>query len=74
MTRIKNAKVIGSGTLADPFRVDLPNYQMTSAIAAGRVDIEVPDDETSLGALDKQKIRKKYQGQKWDNDQVGDNT
>jgi ABC-type uncharacterized transport system substrate-binding protein len=82
MGKIK-AKVIGSGKPDDPFRVNLPTFQMvhgteeyadeakTKLIA---VVVEVPDDELDeKGALSKEKIRKKYEKQpKWDHDKVTD--
>ena len=70
-------KVIGSGKEEDPFRVDLPAYQMIpgSEEYAGldkkvlkSVEVLVPADEcTAKGQLSKSKIRAKYKGQKaWD--------
>jgi len=71
---IKNVKVIGTGTQEDPLRVDLPRYGMRGEIKNRKVDIEVPDNEVEeIGnsgnfRLSKSKIKKKYRGQKWDND------
>lgn len=71
------AKFIGSGTVADPFRVDLPTYRMVGNPdhSQKKVEIEVPDDEVDeTGKLDKNKIRAKYRGQpKWDKPTVTDN-
>ena len=80
MVVIENVKVIGSGSPADPFRVDLPTAAMIGPIrpnaqadtppVSRRVDIEVPDDEAEeIGnsgkfRLVKEKIKKKYRNQK----------
>ncbi len=79
------AKISGSGTTSDPYRVNLPTWQMLREITPRKADgtfppgatveIEVPDDECDLVTknLDKAKIRKKYAGQaKWDRADVGD--
>jgi len=82
MTRLK-AKVVGSGSREDPFRVNLPTYTMvpgTEEYADAEkkvlkaVDVEVPADEVDAqGRPDKAKIRAKYKGQpRWDHDKVGD--
>ena len=71
------AKVTGSGKPGDPFRVDLPTYQMipgSEEYGPGpdhilkSVEVMVPADECdSKGRLSKSKIRAKYKGQKrWD--------
>ncbi len=79
------AKITGSGTDADPYRVDLPTWRMIREITPRRpdgtfppgatVEIEVPDDECDLvkKTIDKTKIRKKYEGQAlWDRADVAD--
>lgn len=83
MARIK-VKVVGSGKTEDPFRVDLPAYQMipgTEEYADPQkkklksVIVEVPDDEVDdKGRLSAEKIRAKYKGQpRWDHDKVLEN-
>jgi len=78
--RIK-VKVVGSGKLGDPFRVDLPAYTMipgTEEYADAEkkilasVEVLVPDDECDdQGRPDKARIRAKYKGQpRWDHDKV----
>ena len=70
-------KVTGSGKPGDPFRVDLPTYQMISGSeeyggphgkTLRSVEVEVPDDEVDKrGRPDPEKIRDKYRGQpRWD--------
>jgi hypothetical protein len=66
-----NAKLIGTGTPNDPFRVNLPNYNMIGEpnYTTKKVDIKVPDDELTSDKTrpDVQKIRNKYKGQTaWD--------
>lgn len=74
-------KVIGSGTLDDPFRVDLPTYQMIpgSEEFAGvdkkvlkSVEVLVPADECDeKGRPSPDKIQAKYKGQpRWDRKDV----
>jgi len=77
------ARVIGSGSAEDPYRVDLPNYQMVEPLALPpglppkdpkrRVFVEIPDDELNGGRPSKAKIRQKYRGQPaWDRPDVCD--
>ncbi len=79
------AKIIGKGTPDDPYRVNLPTWEMIREITPRRpdgtfppgatVEIEVPDDECDLNKkiIDKAKIRKKYAGQiLWDRADVAD--
>lgn len=77
------AKVIGSGTVDDPYRVDLPTYNLIRELnrrsdgtfppGGGRVMISVPDDCCDdKGKLDKTKIRKLYRGSRWDRSDVTD--
>ncbi len=70
------AKVIGTGTPTDPFRVNLPTYQMVGDITAGTVDILIPQDEYNAATArpDKGAIRRKYKGQSWDRPDVSDDT
>jgi len=74
-------KVIGSGTQEDPFRVDLPTYQMipgTEEYDAAdkkvlkKVEVLVPADECDeSGQLSAKKIRTKYKGQhRWDHKDI----
>jgi len=66
--------MIGSGTQADPYRVDLPTWQgIEFDTDKGKKPpnawaiVEVPDDEVGPdGKLDKEKIKRKYKGQKWE--------
>ncbi len=65
------AKIIGSGTAEDPFRVNLPTYSMVDEpdYIGKTVKIEVPDDELTADKTrpDSQKLREKYRGQPaWD--------
>ena len=80
MAKVK-VKVIGKGTDEDPFRVDLPTYQMiprTEEYAGPEkkrlvsVEVRVPDDELDdQGWPDPKKIRRKYRGQpRWDHKNV----
>ena len=80
MAKIR-VKVAGSGEPGDPFRVELPTYQMIAGTEeyAGidrkvlkSVEVLVPDDELDdQGRLSKAKIRAKYKGQpKWDRDDL----
>ena len=80
--RIK-VKVVGSGEPGDPFRVDLPTYQMIPGSEKyggpkGKTllscEVLVPDDELDeKGRLSKARIRAKYRGQKkWDRPDVLD--
>ena len=82
MAKIK-AKVVGSGEPGDPFRVDLPTYQMVPGTEeyAGpekkrlvSVEVLVPGDECDdKGRPSKARIRAKYRGQKkWDRPDVLD--
>lgn len=75
------ARVIGSGTKKDAFRVDLPTYQMIPGSEEYdsqdpkklvAVEVLVPADECdSKGRPSKQKIRRKYKGQpRWDRPDV----
>lgn len=72
------AKVIGSGTDEDSYRVDLPAYSMVDGteVYVGKklveVEVIVPDDECDEKGLNKTKIRGKYKGQRWDNENVAD--
>jgi len=74
-------KVVGSGKEDDPFRVNLPTYNMTQGTEEyadaekkilKSVEVEIPDDEVDAqGFPDKAKIRSKYKGQPmWDHDGV----
>ena len=74
-------KVIGSGTREEPFRVDLPTYQMIPGSEEHgpgpdhilkSVEVLVPADECdSKGRLSKSKIRAKYKGQeRWDREDI----
>ena len=82
MAKMK-VKVVGSGEPDDPFRVNLPAYQMIPGTEEYTgpekkrlvtVEVLVPDDELDeKGRLSKAKIRAKYKGQKrWDHDKVTD--
>lgn len=81
------AKVIGTGVSGDPYRVDLPDYQLVPGselppgsfvVGAGpplTILIDVPDRimNTVTQRPDKAKIRALYQGQPlWDRPDVGD--
>ncbi len=76
------AKLIGTGTTADPIRVDLPTYAMVAnselpaAAPFQTVLVDIPDDEfdTNTGRPSKITIRRKYKGQSWDRPDVGDDT
>lgn len=81
---IIKAKIIGSGTPDDPYRVNLPTYSMVREITprlpggmfpAGAVcDIVIPADELSKDGArpDPQVLRAKYRGQPlWDRANVG---
>jgi len=83
MAKIK-VKVVGSGKPGDPFRVDLPAYQMIPGSekfadpqkkVLASVEVLVPDDECDKkGRLSKAKIRAKYKGQPlWDREDVTEN-
>ncbi|MDH5199608.1 MAG: hypothetical protein OEW93_01870 [Candidatus Bathyarchaeota archaeon] len=74
-------KVTGSGKEGDPFRVDLPTYQMIPGSEEYdkkdpkrlvSVAVEVPADECDdHGRPSPEKIRAKYRGQKpWDHKDV----
>ena len=73
--------VTGSGKQEDPFKVDLPTYQMIPGTEEydkvdkkllKSVEVLVPADEcTSKGQLSKAKIRAKYKGQdRWDREDI----
>jgi len=70
-------KVVGSGTEADPWRVDLPAwvwvpgsevYSDKAKKVLESIEVLVPDDECDeAGQLSAEKIRAKYRGQPhWD--------
>jgi len=74
-------KVVGSGKPGDPFRVDLPTYQMIPGSeefadpkkkVLASVEVQVPADECDeKGRLSKAKIRAKYKGQPaWDREDL----
>ena len=73
MTRLK-VRMIGSGTLDDPYRVNLPAYQgLEFDTDKGKKPpnawaiVEVPDDEVDeKGKLNRAAIKRKYKGQKWE--------
>lgn len=80
MVRIR-VKVTGAGKPGDPFRVNLPTYQMipgTEEYAGPQkkvlksVAVEIPDDEVDAqGRPSAAKIRAKYKGQpRWDRKDV----
>jgi hypothetical protein len=66
--------MVGSGTKADPYTVDLPTWQgVEFDTDKGKKPphafaiVEVPDDElTSDGKLNLVRIKQKYKGQKWE--------
>lgn len=63
--------VIGHGTREDPYRVDLPTYQMRGEpdYVKKTVLVEIPDDELKADKQgpSTQKIQQKYCGNpKWD--------
>jgi len=65
------AKLIGSGTPNDPFRVNLPTYSMVGEpnYTAKTCEVEVPDDELDSSKKNPsvQTLRAKYKGQpNWD--------
>jgi len=73
--------VIGAGTDADRFRVNLPTYYMIPGTEQYKdpekkvlesVEVVVPDDEVDeKGRPNKEKIRAKYRGiPAWDRDDV----
>jgi len=59
-------KIVGSGAQGDPFTVDLPTWLMVGEIDHNvkECQVYIPDDETTDGEIDQNKIRKKYGG-KW---------
>jgi len=67
-------KMVGSGTKEDPYTVDLPTWNgiefdtdKGKKPPAAKAIVEVPDDECDeKGNLDKEKIKRKYKGQKWE--------
>lgn len=77
---------LGSGTIDNPYRINLPTYIVIEEITKrdkGKFDknkpilmrVLVPDDEIDekTGKLDKAKICKKYKGQpEWDKPDVCD--
>jgi hypothetical protein len=83
MMATMTAKIIGSGTDNDPYRIDLPCYQILNPQPSGAVIVKngasisiwLPDDEFDANAQrpSKAKIRTKYSGQKlWDRPDVTD--
>ncbi len=70
------AKLIGSGKEGDPWRVNLPHYQMvdgTIDYQGKTCEVLVPRRICENGQLSKTKVRKLYQGQAaWDHDTVLD--
>jgi hypothetical protein len=66
--------MIGSGTEADPYRVDLPTWQGIQFDTdegkkppAAKAIIEVPDDEVDkLGKIKRDYLKQKYKGSKWE--------
>lgn len=74
-------KVVGSGEPGDPFRVDLPAYEMVPGTeeysdpekkVLASVEVKIPADECDdKGQLSKARIRAKYKGQPaWDREDV----
>ena len=71
--RIK-VRMIGAGTDSDPYRVDLPTWQMIECDTdKGKKPpnawaiVEVPDDEVDgKGKLNRAAIKRKYKGQMWE--------
>ena len=73
MMRLK-VKMIGSGTMEDPYRVDLPTWQgiefdtdKGKVPPAAKAVVDVPDDEVDeAGKIKRDYIKKKYKGSKWE--------
>lgn len=66
------ARYIGSGTLEDSYRIDLPIYTIINDLGDNKVEILVPDNLCdNNGKLDINKIRKIYRGTKWDSPDIG---
>ena len=73
MTRLK-VKMMGSGTDADPYTVDLPTWNgIQFDTDKGKKPphawaiVEVPDDEIGPdGKIDRKAIKRKYKGQMWE--------
>jgi len=67
--RVK-VKVIGSGTEDDPYRVDLPNWELEVVDLKPQIDYKariawvlIPDDEVDEeGRINEKRIREKYPG------------
>lgn len=69
-TKKITVKTSGKGIKGDPIKVNLPAYQIVEILPEGKAEILVPEDEVDeidIGIkLNKDKIRQKYRGQKWD--------
>ncbi len=71
MKRIQ-APIIGSGTLADPYHVDLPTYKMISSQTDQGIKpptataiVDIPDALATNGLPDNAKIASIYANQTW---------
>ncbi len=64
--QVKSITVNGAST------VNLPTWQFIKEIGPGIWEISVPDDETTNGKIDKEKIRYKYRRSRWDRPDIGD--
>ena len=69
-------KTTGKGIIGDPLKINLPSYIIEEILPENKANISVPDDEVDdingIVTLNKDKIRLKYRGQKWDNPNVTD--
>lgn len=74
-------RTTGKGIRGDPIKVNLPSYQIKEILPDNKANILIPDDEVDeidignynkIVKLNKDKIRQKYRGQKWDRSEVCD--
>ena len=75
-------KMVGSGTDEDPYTIDLPTWQGVEFDTdkgvkppAAKAVVLVPEDECDdKGKINREKIKVKYKGSKWENHEpdIGD--